>query len=564
MVDASGTAPIILDAAPLPRAEDLFAGSGEMRALCRVFDWSNTPLGPVANWPLSLRTTVKTLLASRHPMFLWWGPELVQIYNDAYRPSFAEGGRHPFALGQRGKEFWTEIWSTIGPQIDQVMSGGEATWHEDQYLPIIRNGKLEDVWWTYSYGPAYDDAGRVAGVLVVCQETTQRVLTQQRLHQMNRELEVERSRLAYAFKQAPSFLAVVRGKDHVFEFVNDAYAKLIGNRDVLGKPVFEALPELRGQGFDALLNGVLDTGTPFIGRELPITLAHRGDAPPEERYLDFVYYPLIEADGSRSGVIAHGVDVTEHVHARSEIERLLAEANTARTEAEAANRAKSDFLAIMSHELRTPLNAIAGYAELIELGVHGPLTSEQREALRRIQKSERHLLGLVNEVLNYARVESGNVDYALADVPMDEVLGMCEALITPQARARHLKLTVGSAQPGLTARADPEKLQQVLLNLVSNAIKFTEPHGAVSLTCEAADTNVFVRVRDTGKGIPATELQRIFEPFVQLDSTLTRQQEGTGLGLAISRDLARGMGGDLTVESEVGTGSTFTLILRRA
>ncbi len=551
--------------------DTIFDGAGEMRGLCRDFDWSRTSLGRVDHWPLSLRTTVATLLASRHPMFLFWGPDLIQFYNDAYRPSFAEGGRHPRALGARGQEFWTEIWDIIGPQIAQVMAGGEATWHEDQLVPIERNGRIEEVYWTYSYGPAYDDQGKVGGVLVICQETTARVKTEHRLHAMNRELEVERSRLAYAFQRAPAFLAVLRGTSYVFELVNDAYYQLAGHRELVGRPVFDAMPETRGQGYEALLDSVVRTGEPYVGRESSITLARVAGAPAEERIVDFVFFPLVEADGSRSGVIVHGVDVTDHVNSRREVERLLEESNrsradaeAARAAAEAANRAKSEFLAIMSHELRTPLNAIAGYAELIEFGVHGPVTPEQREALARIQKSERHLLGLVNGVLNYARVETGNVDYHVADVPLGDVLGTCEALVAPQARARRLKFGVEGSPFEITVRADAEKVQQVVLNLLSNAIKFTPAGGSIVLACDADESNVFVHVRDTGGGIPANQLTRIFEPFVQLDSQLTRAQEGIGLGLAISRDLARGMGGDLAVTSEVGRGSTFTLTLPRS
>ncbi len=158
-------------------APELFSSQGEMSALCRAFDWCATSLGPTDTWSHSLRTTVMTVLESRHPMFLFWGADLVQIYNDAYRPSLAEGGRHPRALGKRGKDFWTEIWDIIGPQIDGVMTRGEATWHVDQLVPIERNGRIEDVYWTYSYSPVRDDDGSIAATLVVCQETTSRVLT---------------------------------------------------------------------------------------------------------------------------------------------------------------------------------------------------------------------------------------------------------------------------------------------------------------------------------------------------------------------------------------------------
>lgn len=559
---------------PMSHQEDgerLFAGLGEMRARCRALDWSTTPLGPVSRWPLSLRTTVATLLASRHPMFLFWGPDLVQFYNDAYRPSLAEGGRHPRALGMRGAEFWTEIWDIIGPQIAQVLAGGEATWHEDHLVPIERNGRIEEVYWTYSYGPAFGDDGAVAGVLVVCQETTARVLTERRLQALNQQLEVERSRLAYTFQQAPAFLAILRGSPLTFELVNEAYYRLVGHRDLVGRPLFEALPEARGQGFEPLLTRVVESGEPFVGREMPIMLTRTAGAPPEERILDFVYFPLVEADGSRSGVIAHGVDVTDHVRARREVERLLGEserarreAEQARAEADAANRAKGEFLAVMSHELRTPLNAIGGYAELMEMGVRGPISEQQRADLHRIQQSQKHLLGLINQVLNYTRVESGAVHYALDDVPVAEALAAAEALVAPQVRAKRLRYVLAACDRSIHARADREKLQQILLNLLANAIKFTDAGGEVRVACAAAEGVVTITVEDTGVGIAADKLAAVFEPFVQVDQRFAREHEGVGLGLAISRDLARGMGGDLTALSTLGEGSTFALTLPAA
>ncbi len=551
-------------------ADPLFDGAGDLRARCRAYDWSVSPLGPAATWPLSLRTIVATMLASRHPMFLFWGPEHVQLYNDAYRVSLGNDGRHPRALGARGNEFWTEIWDVIGPQIAQVRAGGEATWHENQFLPIHRNGRMEDVYWTYSYSPAFDDAGGVGGVFVVCQETTQQVLStieRERLIEAERQARADadaaRDAMGRVFAQAPVAVAVLHGRDLRFTVANPRYQQLIGNRDPVGKTMVEMFPDLAGSDIERVLEKVYDNGVPFVANDLLIKYDSQGTGG-IDNYYDLVYHPLTADGGIVSGIIVVAVDVTERRHTIVERERLLNEAERSRADAEIANRSKSEFLAVMSHELRTPLNAIGGYAELIEIGIHGPVSPEQREALRRIQKSQRHLLGLVNGVLNYARVESGNIDYQLSNVPLDELLATCEALISPQARDRRLSLAFSGCSPDVTARADPQKLQQVVLNLLSNAVKFTEPGGEVALSCDAGDGVVSIRVRDTGHGILTEQLARIFEPFVQVDARLTRTQEGVGLGLAISRDLARGMGGDLTVESAIGVGSTFALTLPRS
>jgi len=249
---------------------------------------------------------------------------------------------------------------------------------------------------------------------------------------------------------------------------------------------------------------------------------------------------------------------------RSEAEAARAEAEAARAGAETANRAKSEFLAVMSHELRTPLNAIGGYAELIELEIHGPVTEAQRHAIARIQQSQRHLLGLINQVLNYTRIDAGAVRYSIEDVPVVEAVATAEALMLPQIRARGVAYALDPSPPGIAVRADRDKLQQVLLNLLANAAKFTEAGGEIRVRCGATPDTVRISVTDTGIGIPPDKLSTIFEPFMQVDQRHTRSHEGVGLGLAISRDLARGMGGDLTAASTPGEGSTFTLTLPRA
>jgi signal transduction histidine kinase len=248
----------------------------------------------------------------------------------------------------------------------------------------------------------------------------------------------------------------------------------------------------------------------------------------------------------------------------AELEERSEQAQTARAAAEAANRAKSEFLAVMSHELRTPLTAIGGYADLIAMGIRGAVTAEQRDDLARLKRAQQHLLGVITDVLEVANLEAGRATYRIQPVRLAPLLDGLGALIGPQAAARGVSYAYAPCGDGLVGRADPGKLRQVVLNLLSNAVKFTPAGGTVRLSCGDGPSVVTVAVHDTGIGIPADKREAVFAPFVQLDQALTRTAEGAGLGLAISRDLARGMGGDLTLQSEVGTGSTFTLTLPRA
>jgi signal transduction histidine kinase len=242
--------------------------------------------------------------------------------------------------------------------------------------------------------------------------------------------------------------------------------------------------------------------------------------------------------------------------------RKLAE--VARREAENANRAKSEFLANMSHELRTPLNAIAGYVELLDMEIRGPITPAQREDLARIKVSQRLLLRLVNDVLNFAKLESGHVAISVRSIKVLDALAAIEPLVLPQLMSKGLHYDAEICSGELRAAADPEKLEQILLNLLSNAIKFTPPGGKIRLSCESAEKTVSIHVSDTGRGIPVEKQDRIFEPFVRIDEGFSRITEGTGLGLAISRDLARAMRGELSVRSTPGEGATFTITLERS
>ena len=685
------------DSTTLSDLRTVFPGEGEMANRCRAFDWGTTSLGPPAEWSPALRTMVATTLESPFATNLWCGPDLNLIYNDAYCKVL--GAKHPAALGRPGREVWHEIWPQIGPMFDAIRAGGPPTFAEDAPFVMERaSGPPGEAWFTFSLSPVRDEDGTIVAFLNVAAETTQRVLSDRAMREARAAAERAEDRLLSVFTQAPAFLAVLRGKDHVFEFANDAYLTLVGNRDIIGKPVREALPEVRGQGFFELLDEVYETGKPFVGRETSVLLQRSPSHPPEQLYLDFVYQPLIEGDGARVGIVAHGSNVTDAVEARREVERLLRESEKARADSEAsekryrflansipvhvwtataegaldyvsdrtaaslertpdqvvgagwldvlhpddvaptierwkrsletgepyevefrlwnaedrtyrwylgrasaqrdetgkiiawfgtntdieeskraeadlrrltnealeANRAKSDFLAAMSHDLRTPLNAIGGYAQLLEMGVRGPVNDAQKADLERIQRSKNHLDRLVSDVLSFAKVGAGRIELRCEPIKVKPLLGSVVDMVRPQLAEKKLALEAAAVDIELRIMADLDKTQQILINLLANALKFTPAGGTITIATSHEEKRVAIGVSDTGIGVPEDQLERIFEPFAQAKRALVDSDAGVGLGLAISRQLARAMDGDLTVASTVGRGSTFTLTLPRA
>jgi PAS domain S-box-containing protein len=269
----------------------------------------------------------------------------------------------------------------------------------------------------------------------------------------------------------------------------------------------------------------------------------------------------ITALRDRSGKLVGFAKVTRDLTERKQSEeKALADA-TRLAEVEAANRAKAEFLAAMSHELRTPLNAIGGYADLLKLGVRGELNEAQIEDIERIIRSQRHLLGIINDLLNFSRIEAGKIVYELEPVNLHNVIESVALMISPLASAKDIRLSTEDCSKDVIAIADRAKVEQIVINLASNAVSYTESGGWLTLSCGMDAESVWARVSDNGIGISPDKLEAIFEPFVQVGRTLSTGHHGTGLGLAISRDLARGMRGDLSVVSSVGEGSTFTLSL---
>jgi signal transduction histidine kinase len=512
-------------------------GTGELAELTRAFDWSKTSLGPIDQWPELLLNLVNTLLNSRHPMFLWWGKDLIQFYNDAYRHSLRED-KHPLALGQKGADCWPEIWHVIYPQIEAVMTRGEASWHENHLVPINRNGILEEVYWTYGYSPVYTSIGAIAGTLVVCTETTNAILAKR---QQQREME----RLSDLFEQAPAFFTVLSGPDHVFEMANGPYKQLIGRQNIVGKPVREVVPEAEGQGFLKLLDGVYQTGQPYVGRGIPIQLARTPDHNLELRYLDFVYQPRRDADGSVSGIIALGVDMTD----AKRTEQILLQSE----KLNAVGRLASSI----AHEINNPLEAVTN---LIYLAQSAAVNPEAKKYLSAAEIELRRVSAIANQTLQFHR-QSTNPSPVTPGELFDATLPLY------QGRISNARVTVerrDRAQQAVTC-LDGE-IRQVLSNLVGNAIDAMDGQERRLLIRSRNSTEwrtgrngVTLTLADTGAGMSAETISRIFEPFFT-----TKGNKGTGLGLWISREIVERHQGTLRLKSRqsaIGSGTVFTLFL---
>jgi signal transduction histidine kinase len=529
-----------------------------MRALTDAFDWSTTPVGVREDWSPALRTAVDLILESNHPMFIWWGPELTQFYNDAYRRTMGPE-RHPSALGQPGRQCWEEIWPIIGPQIETVLAGGPATWHEDQLVPVTRHGARRDVWWTYGYS-ALRDQGRIVGVLVVCTDVTNEHLSRRRQARLTEDLRLEaeqrrfeHERQKLMFQQAPGFMCILRGRNHVFEFANDAYRRLVGPRAVIGRPVIEALPEVADQGFLSLLDRVFATGTAYSAYALPVQLQQSPGSPMSKRYLDFVYQPIIEADGTVSGIFVQGSDVTQRYQAEEELRRT--------------NQRKDEFLATLAHELRNPLAPVTAAAQLLLLAQ--PQDERVTKAAQVIDRQARHMTALVDDLLDASRFSRGHAELRQERLDLGAVLDAALEQVRPQLAVRGHQLHVRRITGDHTLCGDHRRLVQAIANLLANAAKYTPPGGRIEVELEEeaavwAEPTLRLVVRDNGIGIPAGQQPHIFELFSQAASGPEHAQGGLGIGLALVKAIAGLHGGQVRVRSEgEGRGSEFTLLLPR-
>jgi signal transduction histidine kinase len=511
-------------------------GSGEMAERVRAHDWSRTAMGPIRQWPEVLRTTVNTLLSSRQPMFLWWGEELVQFYNDAYRKSLG-ADKHPLALGQRGNECWPEIWPVVGPLIDKVMRNGDSYWSEDQLIPILRDGRMVDVYWTYSYSPVWHADGAIGGTLVVCSETTGRVLTES-------SGRAERGRLLGILQQAPAFFALLQGPDHVFTMTNALYQRLVNNRDVLGKSVHVALPEAAEQGYIEILDRVYK-GQPYAGSGARYDAYVGEGLPADEHYIDFVYQPLRESDGSVSGIIVMGVDVTDKRKAQDALIHAEKLATVGR------------LASSIAHEINNPLEAVTNLLYLVRIMDCSETVNEYLDAADR---ELRRVAVITNQTLRF---------HKQGPTPM-EVQGedLIESVLTlHHGRINHSKFSVERRYRSSAAVSCFEgEIRQVVNNLVGNALDAMDACGGRLLLRKRGGTDhetgrkgMIITVADNGPGMPPSVAERAFQPFFT-----TKGSQGTGQGLWISREIVSRHAGKIllrTSQKPKRTGTTISVFL---
>lgn len=514
-------------------------GGGDIGAMMRTHDWSLSPLGHPTAWPSALRTAVGMMIHSDFPMFVAWGPELGFLYNDSYAQIL--GRKHPASLGKRFHDIWMEIWDDIHPLIERALAG-KSTYSENLPLLMDRHGYDEQTWFTFAYSPLHDEHGEVKGIYCTCVETTNQVLAERYRNEEN-------NRLRTLFEQAPGFMAILRGPDHVFDLTNIAYYQLVGHRQVLGKPVREALPEVVGQGFLDLLDNVYSTGETYVGRAMPIKLQREPHEAPEQRFIDFVYQPIRDAHGIVTGIFAEGSDVTERKQAEDEL----------RT----ANRQKDQFLAMLAHELRNPLAPITAAAELLKLG-HLDLHGVQK-ASAVIARQAEHITALVDDLLDMSRVTRGLITLDKRKLDISAVVTYAVEQVRSLIERRGHQLTLQLPVTCPYVMGDHTRLVQVFSNILNNAAKYTPPGGKILVRLNVEEDQVGVSVHDNGTGIAPEILPYVFDLFTQADRTLARSQGGLGIGLSLVKNLVALHGGTAEAHSDgPDQGSEFIIRLPRA
>jgi PAS domain S-box-containing protein len=557
------------------------AGGGVMGQLIREKDWSSNPIGTPDNWPQSLRTTLSILLNSKFPMFLFWGPELICFYNDAYRPSLGNDGKHPDILGGRGEDYWKEIWNDIKPIIDQVLEKGEASWNEDLLLPIYRNGKMENTYWTFSYSPVNDETGKPAGVFVTCSETTDKVIAfrqfnenkkkqinerTKELKRLNEILKQSEQRYHLMVEEVQDYAILYLNKEGIIENWNKGAEKIKGYKaeEIIGKSfatfytpidLENNLPQYLLK--QASLHGrygqegwrVRKDGSLFWA-SVTITAVHNDDN-------EIIGFSKVTHD------LTFKKEADDKIRLNSE---MLEQKNK---ELEKMNKELQSFAYISSHDLQEPLRKIQTFADQIVEREAGNLSEDGRDKFRRMQNAAKRMQTLINDLLAYSRTNTQEIKLTKAN--LNEAIEGVKEDLKEELLQKNAIVEVGHIGD---ANIIPFQFHQLMFNLISNSLKFSRedvlPHiniqGEIAkgskLNSDKLDKNskyCHIIFSDNGIGFEQQYGEKIFEVFQRLHGK--EVYEGTGIGLAIVKKIVDNHKGIITAQGELGKGATFDIYL---
>jgi len=545
-----------------------------MGALMRSLDWSNTPLGPVSSWPQSLRTSVSTCLNSRFAIVIWWGPDLVMLYNDAYRDIIAS--KHPAALGRPGRECWPEIWPTIRPMLEGVLQVGEATWSNDFLLPLERHGYSEECYFTFSYSPIRDESGGVGGIFTPVAETTEHVIDSRRMRTLRdlasrasgaRDVKAACEACAKTLAENPQsipFAALYLFDDARTSAMRVGSAGIEPGSLVAPEAVVVAqMPKIVADAARSAHMTVIDDLAEVLG-PLP-------QGPWDTPTRSGVILPiLMPGQNSPLGFVLAGANPRKRLDAAfrtffelvgGHISSAVANARAYEVERERAqalaeiDRAKTAFFSNVSHEFRTPLTLMLGPIEAM-LERTQPPGATGWEELRLVHRNGMRLLKMVNTLLDFSRIEAGRIQAVYEPTDLASFTAEIASAFQSAMERAGLEFVIDCPTLAEPAYIDREMWEKIILNLVSNAFKFTLA-GRIAIRLRDAGSRFDLSVEDTGIGIPEDEMCRIFERFHRVEGARGRTHEGTGIGLALVQELSKLHGGSIRVESAVGKGSVF-------
>ena len=567
---------------PRGAAADCLAGGGEMGSLMRSIDWSNTPIGPVESWSPALRTMVRILLVNRFQLFIWWGRHFVQFYNDASRPIL--GAKHPTSMGQPAAECWSEIWHVIGPLIETPFRGGPASWSVDISLEMNRYGYVEETHFTIAYSAVPDDdaPSGIGGVLGTVHEITEKVVGERRVGVL-RDLGAHAAEAKTAEEACANAAATLSAHEMDIPFALVYLLDADGRRADLaassGVTKGEAMcpPSIDRFGDDGPgwpLFESLEAEAARVVENLAARFPHVPQGPWSDRPTSAVVLPIPSSRPRQpAGLLVAGVSARLRLNDqyRGFLDLVAGQIGTAVANARAyeeekkraealaeLDRAKTAFFSNVSHEFRTPLTLILGPLEDALADRLSPLPIGHRERLEAAHRSSLRLLKLVNTLLDSARIEAGRIEASYEPTDLAALTSDIASTFRSACEKAGLRLSVDCPSLPDPVYVDRDVWEKIVLNLISNAFKFTL-QGEIEVRVRSAGEAAELTVRDTGTGIPAAELPRVFERFHRVEGSRGRTHEGTGIGLALVQELVKLHGGSLRAESRPGEGSTFTV-----